>query len=245
MRTLVEVPVKLLDRLRRSLRDHDVRGIAEKRLDLLEDRLFDLRNRTDTRGRVELNTIFTSRTTGRPGITYLPTRVRALRRFLSACEFPSDSVFVDLGCGKGQTLLVASCSGFKRVVGVENRHELCGIAAANVQAFRKRHRDAAPIDVVEADAAEYDIRPDENVFYMYHPFGPDVVRQVVLNILKSVARHSRPVWIVYCRPMYGDVIENCAGQAGSSGAFARVRTVRYAQKEFAVYTSGRVQGESG
>ena len=88
---------------------------------------------------------------------------------------------------------------------------------------------------------EYEIRPDENVFYMYHPFEPDVVRQVVLHILSSVARRSRPGWIVYCRPMYGDVIENCADESGAPGAFVRVRTHRYALKEFAVYTMRHAQ----
>ena len=152
---------------------------------------------------------------------------------------------MDLGCGKGQVLLVASRFAFKRVVGVEFTRELCSIATANVQAYRKRHRDAVPIDVIEADAAEYEVKPDENVFYMYHPFGPAVVRRVVINILSSVARYSRPVWIVYCHPMYGGVIESCADKTGSSRTFVRVRTFTYALKEFAVYTSRHVQGGQG
>jgi predicted RNA methylase len=228
--------------LRHSLHNYDVRGTIERRLALLEDRVFDLRNRTDTSGRVEPSALFMSSLTKHPGTFYVPTRARALRYFLNTCEFPPASVFVDLGCGKGQVLLVASRFAFKRVVGVEYTPELCNIATANVQAYRKRHRDAVPIDVIEADAAEYEVKPDENVFYMYHPFGPDVVRQVVLNILSSVARCSRPVWIVYCRPMYGDVIENCSDEAGAPGAFVRVRTYRYALKEFAVYTMRHIGG---
>ena len=222
----------LLDRLRRSLRDYDVRGTVERRLALLEDRVFDLRNRTDTRASVGPDLISLSRPTRRQGTLYVPTRARALRNFLGTCEFPPGSVLVDLGCGKGQVLLVASRCAFKRVVGVEYTHELCSLATANVQSFRKRHRDAVPIDVIEADAAEYEVKPDENVFYMYHPFGPDVLRRVVLNILLSAARHNRPVWIVYCHPVHGDVIES---RVESSVTFVRVRTFTYARKEFAVY----------
>jgi predicted RNA methylase len=228
--------------LRHSLHGYDFRGTIERRLALLEDRVFDLKNRTDTRGRVEPSALSVSSLARHPGTLYVPTRARALRYFLNTCEFPPASVFVDLGCGKGQVLLVASRFAFKRVVGVEYTRELCNIATANEQAYRKRHRDSVHIDVVEADAAEYEIKPDENVFYMYHPFGPDVVRQVVLNIMSSVARHSRPVWIVYCHPKYGSVIEDCADKAGCSWTLARVRTFTYALKEFAVYTSRRVQG---
>lgn len=222
----------LLDRLLRGLLGYDIRGTVERRLALLEDRVFDLRNRTDTRASVGPDLISLSRPTRRQGTLYVPTRARAMRSFLSTCEFPPGSVFVDLGCGKGQALLVASRFAFKRVIGVEYTHDLCGLATANVQAYRKRHRDAVPIDVIEADAAEYEVKPDENVFYMYHPFGPDVLRRVVLNILSSAARHNRPVWIVYCHPVHGDVIESCVE---SSGTFVRVRTFKYARKEFAVY----------
>jgi SAM-dependent methyltransferase len=237
--------VKLLAGLRRSLRGPDVRGTIERRLAQLEDRVFDLRNRTDTSSPVKLNALAVSSPTKRLGRSYAPTRARALRCFLNTCEFPPDSVFVDLGCGKGQTLLVASRFAFRRVVGVEFAHELCGIAAANVQAYRKRHRDAAPIDVIEGDAAEYEVKPDENVFYMFDPFKPAVVRRVVLNILSSVAQHSRPVWIVYCHPTYGGVIESCAGGSGSPGMFVHVRTFTYAWKEFAVYKLRPVQGGQG
>ena len=227
--------MKSIDRWRRGFRQYDVRGKAERHLALLEDRVFDLRNRTDTSGRVELNALTFSSPAKRQGTLYIPTRVRALRYFLNTCDFPSASVFVDLGCGKGQTLLVASRFPFKRVVGIEYTRELCTIATANVQAYRKQHPAVVSIDVIEADAAEYEVKPDENVFYMYHPFGPNVLRQVVLNILSSVERHSRPVWIVYCHPLYGDVIESCGGEVGSAGTFVRVRTFRYALKEFAVY----------
>jgi predicted RNA methylase len=230
--------VTFLDRLRHGLRDYDIRGTIERRLALLDDRVFDLRNRTDTRGRAGPDALSISRPTKRQGTLYVPTRARALRNFLRTCDFPPGSVFVDLGCGKGQVLLVASCFAFKRVVGVEYTRELCSLATANVQAFRKRHRDAVPIEIIEADAAEYEVKPDENVFYMYHPFGPDVLRQVVLNILSSAARHSRPVWIVYCHPVHCDVIESCVE---SSGMFVRVRTFTYARKEFAVYMLRHVQ----
>jgi predicted RNA methylase len=232
--------VKLPDRLRRRLRSYDVRGAIERRLALLEDRVFDFRNRTDTNGRVELNALMFSIPSKHQGTLYVPTRVRALRHFLNTCEFPPTSVLVDLGCGKGQTLLVASRFAFKRVTGVEYARELCSIATANARAYRRRHRDAVTIDVIEADAAEYEVKPDENVFYMYHPFGPDVVRQVVLNILSSVSRHSRPVWIIYCHPIHGGVIERCADEPASAGTFVRVRTFTYARKDFAVYTSRHV-----
>src|SRR6516225_8353137 len=39
--------------------------------------------------------------------------------------------FVDIGCGKGRALMVASAFPFRRLVGVEISPELCEIARAN------------------------------------------------------------------------------------------------------------------
>jgi len=220
----------MMVRLLRSLRNTGVRGTVESCLAVLEDGAFDVRNRTDTHRTIDLSDLAIPEPNKLPGYRYEASRARALRSVLSTCEFPPASVFVDLGCGKGRAMLVASQFAFKRVVGVEVSRELCDIAAANVRTYRKRHRDAAPVDIIEADAVGYEVKPDENVFYLFNPFGRDMLRQVVRNISSSVASHRRPVWIIYNDP-------RCAGEIESSGAFVHLRTVTYGANTFAVYAS--------
>jgi SAM-dependent methyltransferase len=71
--------------------------------------------------------------------------------------------FVDLGCGKGRTLLVASRLTFRRIVGVEFAEELVAIARRNLRTV-----DARNALVVHADAADFEFPPGDLVVYLYN-----------------------------------------------------------------------------
>ncbi len=86
---------------------------------------FDLRHGTDTGG-IEPLWKFHIRSSNRSfGFCYQPTDEKEL---VDAVNFLSEDLraftFVDLGCGKGRALLVASNLGFEQVIGVEFAREL-------------------------------------------------------------------------------------------------------------------------
>jgi hypothetical protein len=62
------------------------------------------------------------------------------RRLMTAVPAPPQSVFVDFGCGKGRALMLAAEHGFRRVVGVEFAHDLCAVAARNLEGYTRRRR---------------------------------------------------------------------------------------------------------
>jgi SAM-dependent methyltransferase len=82
--------------------------------------------------------------------------------------------FVDLGCGKGLVLMLASQFGFSRIIGIEFARNLYEIAMANLDKFR-RSADAQPIEVILGDAVEFAFPTEPLVVYLYHPFGPEVL----------------------------------------------------------------------
>src|SRR5262249_12044563 len=67
--------------------------------------------------------------------------------------------FIDYGAGKGRVLLIAAGYQFSRVVGIEISEPLIRVAAANVAAYTQRHPELRPIELVQIDAANYDL-PD-------------------------------------------------------------------------------------
>jgi len=85
-------------------------------------------------------------------IVSVPGRVRSRDRFVGHYQTQSadvvevplrmslpperkDFVFVDLGCGKGKPLLVASRFPFKRIVGVDISESAVAIARSNIEIF--------------------------------------------------------------------------------------------------------------
>jgi hypothetical protein len=90
---------------------------------------------------------------------------------------PRTLTFVDLGCGKGRPLLIASELGFRKVIGVEFALELVEICQLNL---RKTH--AANAAVVHSDAADFAFPDGDLVLYLYNPFGLEVMNKVVANL---------------------------------------------------------------
>jgi SAM-dependent methyltransferase len=174
-----------------------------------------------------------------------PTRVRAFRQLMRTLDLPAGGAFVDFGCGAGRVLLLASELGFARVTGVELVPELCARAQRNLDRYARRRGGRAAgdgarpqVEVVQSDAVAYGVRDDDAVFYLFHPFNGRVLREVVANVGRSLARRPRPAWLIYNNPRHEEVV-------GASGVFARQRTFVYGSSEFAVYASAPNAGAAG
>ena len=175
------------------------------------DYYFDIRYGTDTRSWLELNGLtIESDNLKRAGLgRYEPTRVLYLRKLFHNIKsmIPTHGAFVDLGCGKGRVLLIASEFGFAKVRGVEFAHELCEIALKNCAVYRDKTELGTEFRIIESDAAGYAINNDENVFFMYNPFDDVVMNKVLDNIAASLEMQPRRIWIIYNYPVHGNTIE--------------------------------------
>jgi SAM-dependent methyltransferase len=94
---------------------------------------------------------------------------------------PKEFAFIDVGCGKGRPLIIASQHGFAELIGVEHSAKLCRIATANMQKIR------VSAQIICQDASSFQF-PDKDVFvFFYHPFD-SVILNKVLNNLRSSRR---------------------------------------------------------
>ena len=130
-----------------------------------------------------------------------------------------DDVFVDFGSGKGRVVYQAARYPFSRVIGVEISEKLNAVARRNVES--KRDKLLCPrIELVTADAAEFEIPDDLTVAYFFHPFGGETFKQVIDNIVESVVRRPRRVRVIYRIPVMEDYLL-------SAGRFELVRTTKH------------------
>ena len=174
---------------------------------MIEKRLFDLRYGTDTVAFVKLLPGTISSPNASLGVDYVPTRILPLRKVFATMNPAPDSVLVDYGCGKGRVLLVAAECGFSRSVGIEFMPELCDVARVNVAQYRQKTGSKAEIQIVEADAVEYDVQDNQTHFYFFHPFDAGVLRPVLQRITQSLKRNPRVGYVIYNNPQHGEVVE--------------------------------------
>jgi predicted RNA methylase len=135
----------------------------------------------------------------------VPAEFSEILQQLARVDFTSFT-FIDLGSGKGRALLLAAAYPFQHIIGVEVQAELHAVAEENLARLRE---NGSKIDVhsICLDAREFTFPPDPLVVYLFNPF-PDYVLSTVINNLRiSLARHPRPVYVIYNAPFEQHVIE--------------------------------------
>jgi predicted RNA methylase len=148
-------------------------------------------------------------TTYLDSVEYEPTPVRQFHKVLRSLPHlaPTRFVFVDIGCGKGRLLLLAARYGFRRVIGIEVDPRLVEIARANIRAFLATSPSPANVEVIDADAANYDFPVEPAVVFMYNPFGAETTRAVIESVERSLKESPRPLFLVYLNPRHRHILD--------------------------------------
>ena len=93
--------------------------------------------------------------------------------------------FVDLGAGMGRAMLLAAEFPFRAVVGVELNRTLARIGRKNMALWRAAGRAKAPIRMICADAAEFELPAGPCVVFLFNPFGAPVMRRLLASWSRS------------------------------------------------------------
>jgi SAM-dependent methyltransferase len=108
--------------------------------------------------------------------------------------------FVDLGCGKGRALMMASTYPFREVIGVELNPGLAAIAEANRATWTEAGRAVSPIRIVCQDATEFVFPPGHCLLYLFNPFTTPVVEQLLTQIEHQFADRPGMLDVIYFNP---------------------------------------------
>jgi SAM-dependent methyltransferase len=148
-----------------------------------------------TRSNVGVRTQLLTGVTARP---YFATEPWLFKQIMQAIRVDfSQFTFVDLGCGKGRVLLMASDYPFQRIVGVEFMAELHRAAQNNIVIYSNNRQRCLRIEAVCMDARDFQFPPEPLVVYLFNPFAEPTFAKVLENLLQSVEQAPRPVYIAY------------------------------------------------
>lgn len=193
----------------------------ERRRSLYGDAEYDWDHEANTTsGGVSQRTRFLAALAGAP---YQPTEPNVFREMIESLQTDlSRFVFVDLGSGKGRTLLMAAEFPFRRIIGVELLTELNEVANANIS--RSRHRER--IESVLMDARDYPFPEEPLVVYLFNPLPAPALEKVIVHLRVSIEKAPRPVRVIY----HNAVSENVLAEG------AWLKKIRSAN-QYAIYSN--------
>jgi len=133
-----------------------------------------------------------------------------------------DFVFIDLGSGKGRTLLMASDYPFRRIVGVELLPALHQAAEENLGKYRRESQKCFALESICADATEFAFTAEPIVLYLFNPFPESGLKRMMANLERSLQAHPRAVYVLYHNPLLEHVLSASAalGKIGETHQYS-------------------------
>ena len=116
----------------------------------------------------------------------------------------SDFDFVDVGCGKGAALMLASEFGFRRIIGVDLSADLISIARSNAEKYRQATRRPFSPEFIHCDFLEWPIPTENTLFFLNNPFPRELSLRAILRLERTLENRPGRGILVY-RKVPGNV----------------------------------------
>ncbi|MFZ0284430.1 MAG: class I SAM-dependent methyltransferase [Terriglobales bacterium] len=138
---------------------------------------------------------------------YQPTDPALFHEMLASLSLDfRDFTFIDIGSGKGRTLLLASDYPFRRIVGVELLPELHRVAQENIRKYKNESQQCFVLESICADARDFIFPPEPTVLYLFNPLPEPGLVQLAANLEQSSREHPRPIFVIYHNPALEHVL---------------------------------------
>lgn len=99
--------------------------------------------------------------------------------------------FVDLGCGAGKSLIIASKYNFKDLLGIEIEKNLSKIATNNLDGYKN-------VTIKNMDILNYNLYKNNTIFYLYNPFSELFLKKFLKKI-----NNLNNIYIIYNNYEFG------------------------------------------
>jgi len=162
---------------------------------------------------------------------YQPTEAGLFHEMLEALREQThadfcDFIFIDLGSGKGRTLLMASDYPFRRIVGVELLPALHQTAQQNLAKYRGESQKCFALQAICGDATDFSFPAEPIVLYLFNPLPESGLRRTIANLEQSLRDHPRAAYVLYHNPLLAHVLSE-------SAAFSKIGGTH----QYAIYAS--------
>ena len=167
----------------------------------------DIQYDIDTAGVIPASALRTGSRSDLYNFAYAGSQPSIIRQVLVKIPDLDQANFIDIGCGKGRALVVATEYPFRKIVGVELSPELVETAKMNAMGLHDQFPERTFIDLHCEDALNFDLPEGYNVIYFYNPAYEGLLRELAVKIAVHAASPGNKTVVVYYNPAFGRVFE--------------------------------------
>jgi SAM-dependent methyltransferase len=175
---------------------------------------FDRTHRVDTGGLIYADRLSTGHEHDRHSAGYYATApslfrgsVELWRQTLSGTGYAlEDYTLVDIGCGKGRVLMLATEYAFREVVGVELNPGLVKIARRNLRKWMRRKRAKPPVRIIEGDALTVPLPDGPVALFYFNSFEREMTEMWLARFGEIAANRPWPLDLIYVHPEFDALV---------------------------------------
>jgi len=122
-----------------------------------------------------------------------------------------DYTLVDVGCGKGRVVMLASEFAFREIVGSELNPRLAAVARRNLRRWLRSPRACGSIRIVDGDALSMPIPDGPAVLFFFNSFEREMVEMWLDRLGQAAALRSDPIDLIYVHPEFDALVRQVPG----------------------------------
>ena len=178
---------------------------------------FDVRHGVDTEGLLYAHDLCTGHAHDRHNEGYYATApslfsgaMDCWRGTLSDCSV-EDYAFVDLGCGKGRMLMLASELPFQFIHGIELNGDLVRDARRNLRRWLRAPRACRRITFECGDVLGLELPTCPVILFLFNSFGAEVLGPLIARLAAAASNRTAPIDLVYVHPDHDALVAKMPG----------------------------------
>jgi hypothetical protein len=119
------------------------------------------------------------------------------------------TVFLDIGAGKGRAMLLASEYPFLRVEGIELNPQLASIASDNIALWQSGTQAnlLAPLHLHLGDATTHPLPRTPLLTHLFHPFEAPTLQRFLRHLERQLVRSPRPLDLLYVNAEHDSLLD--------------------------------------
>lgn len=122
-----------------------------------------------------------------------------------------DYAFIDLGCGKGRVLMMASEFPFRSVIGIELNPQLARTARTNLAAWLRSPRACRNVRALQGDVLQVPLPGNPLLLFLFNAFDRDLVRALLERLEVASSSRRAPIDLIYIHPDHDDLVRCTQG----------------------------------